>query len=98
MNDLTPSAPPVLPRASWLPTATAPIIRFELTETLGAGGEAAAKHVRWDAASQDYIVTSHLVTVADCLGIFAGQAGDRGYARWWPDRRAYEVFLMECPT
>lgn len=93
---LTPTSPPMLPRGQLLNTAEPPVIRFELKEELGPGGETVAKMLRWDPATEDY-VEGHYVTVVDYLGVFVGQSGDRGYARWWPDRKAYEIFLMECP-
>lgn len=96
MSDLVPQDSTKLARGATLPSANAPIIRFELTEDLG-GSETEAKWVRWDATEEDYVVTSHVISVVDFLGIFSGQSGDRGYARWWSDRRAYEIFLMECP-
>lgn len=96
-HHLTPQGAPVSPRSRWLNAANAPILRFQLDEELGTGGDAEATVLRWDPSQEDYVETDHTITVVDALGIFSGQEGDRGYARWWSDRKAFEITLMECP-
>lgn len=70
------------------------IVRFELTANLSAGGSANAQRVGWNGSA--YTKSGVDFLVYDFIGSISGVTGNRGYARWWPDRRVFEVFQLYC--
>jgi len=71
--------------------------RFQLTENLHGCPDYN------DSACAEIFVpgggsSSLTFTVHDSLGTFRGCVGDRGFARYWPDRGQWEIFYLEEPT
>jgi len=87
------------------------LIRFQLIQPMIAGQATNpnnAIQLYWSATSDQYALSSHVVTVVDPYvpegGMFEGleqtpyQLGYRGVAEWKPDRRVYEIVFMQRPA
>lgn len=72
-----------------------PWVRVELTERLDAESSAEAKVLRRNTAG-DTIDTGIRIDVCLNEGSQSFFSGDRGLARYWPDRNAWEFVLCSC--
>lgn len=67
------------------------VYRFQLTESLSPGGSAAALLVGWDAGAGQYALSTVALVVHDVLATTSGEAGTRGYARYFADSDRWEI-------
>lgn len=67
-----------------------PLRRYRLTETLTAGGSAAAVFVAWDAADGEYEDTTQTFTLYS-FSSATGSEGDKGYCYYSADRQRWEA-------
>jgi len=63
-------------------------IRVKLTSGLSAGGSASAVKQEWNGAA--YVDSLFVLTVYDYTSKQTGVSGNKGYARFWPDKCEYE--------
>lgn len=69
-----------------------PLRRYRLTETLTAGGSAAAVFVAWDAADGEYEDTTQTFTLYS-FSTATGSEGDKGYCYYSADRQRWEALI-----